>query len=63
MRRKLKDLGMFNMQRSVFVYPYDCRKQLEFIAETFGLDKYTSFIESTYTDIQNDLKKYFKKIM
>src|SRR3989344_461179 len=33
--RKLKDLGMFHIQRSVFAYPFDCREELEFITEHY----------------------------
>lgn len=63
LRRKLKELGMYNMQRSVFAYPHDCRKELEFIAESFKLTKYTSYIEAASTDIDRELYAYFKKIL
>lgn len=63
LRKKLKESGMYNMQRSVFVYPFDCRRELEFIAETFNLTKYTSYLESAYTDIDQELKKHFKKML
>lgn len=63
LRKKLKELGMYNMQRSVFVYPFDCRKELEFITQIFNLEKYASFIEADYTDIDRDLIKYFKSLI
>ncbi|TSA46581.1 hypothetical protein D4R52_00225 [bacterium] len=60
LRRKLKDLGLYNIQRSVFVYPFDCRKELEFVAGYYNLAKFTTYAEISYTDIQQGLKKYFK---
>src|SRR3989344_4676747 len=45
LRRKLKNLGMFNIQRSVFAYPYDCREELDFISNHYGINKYTSYSE------------------
>lgn len=62
LREKLKSLGLYNMQRSVFVYPFDCRKELEFVANFYDLDKYTTYAEVNYTDIDQELKKYFKSL-
>lgn len=60
LRKKLKDLGMYNIQRSVFTYPYDCRDELDFIAGHYGLEKYTSFAEITYSDLDREMRKFFK---
>lgn len=59
LRRKLKELGMYNMQRSVFVYPYDCRKELEFLSDYYGIAKYATYVESNHIDIDRQLRKYF----
>lgn len=63
LRRKLKELGLYNIQRSVFVYPYDCRKELEFITESYGMSRYTCYAEVSYIDIDKELRRYFKKIL
>lgn len=60
LRMKLKELGMYNIQRSVFVYPYDCRGELAFISQHFGVDKYTTYAEVGYSDIDRELRRYFK---
>ncbi len=60
LRRKLKRLGLHNIQRSVFVYPYNCRKELEFISEYYGLTKYTSYFEASVTDLDKELRQHFK---
>lgn len=60
LRRKLKNMGMYNIQRSVFVYPYDCRKELSFVSGYYDLDRFTTYAEVAYTDIDRELKSYFK---
>jgi len=46
LRRKLRDLGFFQLQRSVFVSPYPCEREIDFITEAFGLWSYVTFIET-----------------
>lgn len=62
LRRKLKQLGLYNIQRSVFAYPYDCRKELEFISNYYDLEKYTTYAEVSYTDIDWELTRRFKAL-
>lgn len=57
---KLKELGMYNIQRSVFAYPYDCSKELEFISKHYKIDEFTTYIEAEHTDIDRELKKFFR---
>ncbi|MBI2607967.1 MAG: hypothetical protein HYW51_04035 [Candidatus Doudnabacteria bacterium] len=59
MRRKLKSLGCYNIQRSLFAYPYDCRKELQTVAEYYEVAKYTLFAEVVYTDLDKELRKFF----
>lgn len=60
LRRKLKDLGLYNIQRSVFVYPYDCREELALVADYYKVEKYTTYAETDYIDIDMELKNHFK---
>lgn len=39
-RRKLKDLGFFHLQRSVFILPYPCELELNELADILQLRKY-----------------------
>ncbi len=63
LRTKLKSLGMYNIQRSVFVYPFDCREELEFIGEYYGVSDYSTYVETGYMDIDKELRKYFKVLL
>jgi len=57
--RTLLILGMHNLEKSVFVYPYECRREVEEIAEAFLVSKYVRYIRAGY--IQNDTyaRKFF----
>jgi len=57
---KLKQLGFYPMQKSVFVLPYDCKKEIDFITEIFGLRPFVRLIIAKETDIDLDLKNKFK---
>ena len=58
-RRKLKSLGCYNIQRSTFVYPHDCKKELKSVADYYKVSKYTLFAEVGYIDLQKELRKFF----
>ncbi|TSA45772.1 hypothetical protein D4R52_01800 [bacterium] len=60
LRRKLKNLGMYNIQRSVFAYPFDCRKELNIISDHYNVSECATYAEVSYSDIDKDLRKYFK---
>ena len=57
---KLKKLGFHPMQKSVFIYPYECRDEIDFIIEVFDLRSYVRFVVAKETDIDLDLKTKFK---
>lgn len=44
LRNKIKELGFYQMQKSVWVYPYECEDELLFIAEVFEVQKYIEII-------------------
>jgi hypothetical protein len=60
LRKKIKDLGFSQMQKSVWVYPYECEDELLFIAEMFGVQKYIEIITGDKVLHEKILKKKFK---
>jgi len=36
-RRKIRELGMYQLQKSIWVYPYECSKELDFLCAVFGI--------------------------
>jgi hypothetical protein len=62
LRGKLKELGFFRLQQSVWVCPYPCKKEIDFLREFFGLNsKELILIEGS---IKSDkiLRKFFNLI-
>jgi len=59
LRFRLKHLGFVQLQRSVFVFPYECLKELTFIIEFYSLRKFVRYIVAEHIDSGLDLKKHF----
>lgn len=58
-RRKIKELGFYRLQNSVFVYPYPCFEVVEYIRKYFGIRAEVEYIEAENLESQNDLIKHF----
>lgn len=59
LRFKLKNLNFYQLQKSVFVFPYHCKDEIEFIAEFFGIRKFITYIEANYIEEDKKLLQYF----
>jgi hypothetical protein len=60
LRWKLKELGFFELQKSVFIFPYECKNEVDFIIEYFNLRKYVRFAIVDTIDNELHLKKIFR---
>src|SRR3989344_1178117 len=57
---KLKELNFYPMQKSVFIHPYECKDEIDFIVEMFNLAPYVRFLRVKDVDIALDLKERFR---
>ena len=59
LRSKLQKLGFYLIQKSVWVYPYPCEKEVQLLCEMFNINPYVNIItaERIYND--NSVKRYF----
>lgn len=57
---KLKELGFHPMQKSVFIHPYECQDEINFITEMFELAPYVRFLRIKYIDSELDLRDKFR---
>lgn len=58
--RKLKDLGFYQLQRSVLVHPFPCREEIMTITAAYGLNRFVSYVETDHIDQQQLLIKKFR---
>lgn len=58
LRKNLKNLGFLEFQKSVFVYPFPCQDQINFVINCLGISEYVYYVESSiFPDSQ--LRKIF----
>lgn len=59
LRRKMKNLGFYKLQNSVFVHPFPCYEIVEFIKDYYGVRSEVEYLEADKLESQNDLINYF----
>lgn len=59
LRWKIRQLGFYELQKSVFVLPYKCENEINFVIEYYGLRKYVRFGTLDSIDNAIHLKKIF----
>ena len=59
LRKHLLDLGFYEMQQSLFIHPFDCTEELEYLVELYDTRKYVRFFLVTEVDNELQLKKFF----
>lgn len=59
LREKLKELGLVKFNDSVWVYPYPCQEEIDFIANYWNIGKYVHFALVKDVTNRDYLEKYF----
>ena len=58
--KRLKDLGFYPLQESVFIYPYDCRDEIDFLCEFLSIGRYVNYcIVESLDKREGDLRRIF----
>ena len=59
--RKLKDMEIYPLQKSVFVCPFECRDEIDFVGEVLDVRKYVHYFSANEMDEKDEgfLKKYY----
>ena len=60
LRNKLKELGFYEWQKSVFVYPFPCRDEIDFIVEFFEIRSFVRYAELINPTNEAELKFHFE---
>lgn len=60
LRNKLQELGFKELQKSVFVFPYECEDEINFIMEIFEIRPYVRFMRVDSFTNEEQFKIKFK---
>jgi len=60
LRYKIRLAGFYELQESLFLYPYDCEKEIAEFSKLFKLEKYIRFALIEFIDNQDEIEKIFK---
>ena len=60
LRFALQKMGLAQIQKSVFAYPYPCRKEIDFVAGFFKIRKGITYATANNIENSASLKKKFK---
>ena len=60
LREKMKELGCIRFNDSVWVYPYPCQREIDFIANYWGIGRYVHFILARDITNRDLLERSFK---
>jgi hypothetical protein len=62
LRRKLKELAFFPLQRTLWIYPYDPRNEIQFLAERYHITPFITVMEINRLDKEDEQKaKHYLK--
>lgn len=59
-RHHLNQLGFYEFQKSVFVHPYECKDEIEYLIEFYDTRRFIRFITAESIDNELHLKQHFK---
>jgi DNA-binding transcriptional regulator PaaX len=59
LRKKLKNLGFLEFQKSVFIFPYPCSNEINFVVNFFDIHNYVYYLEAPISS-DFDFREYFK---
>lgn len=63
LRQKLKNLGFYQIQKSVLAYPHHCLEEIEFLIELFQIRPYVRYVEAINITNDFELKLHFSDIL
>ncbi|PIR86478.1 hypothetical protein COU13_00645 [Candidatus Kaiserbacteria bacterium CG10_big_fil_rev_8_21_14_0_10_43_70] len=59
LRQKLDDLGFALYQRSLYIFPYDCRKEISFVVDHFKIRRHVCYIEAEHIEGASKFIRHF----
>jgi DNA-binding PadR family transcriptional regulator len=60
LRWRLKALGFYQYQKSVWVYPHPCEKEILYVTDYFGVGQFVEILSVDHLSKDEELKKFFE---
>jgi len=57
--RKLKEMELYPLQKSVFICPFECRDEVDFIGDIFNIRKFIHYFVAIEIDDEEYLKQFY----
>ncbi|MEK7519968.1 MAG: hypothetical protein AAB581_01860 [Patescibacteria group bacterium] len=59
LRRKLKNIGFYQLQKSVFLHPYPCEKEIDILGAYWGVRDFIVVMHVSHFEGEEKLQRYF----
>jgi len=59
LRHHLKKIGFYKYQESVFVHPFDCKDEMDYLIEFYNLRRFVRFVVADQIDNELELMVHF----
>ena len=59
LRQFLREIGFYPYQKSVYLFPYECKKEIDLIKKIIAGGKYLKYVVATQIEDEDKIKKYF----
>lgn len=63
LHKKLINLGFYNLQKSIFIHPFNCLDEVEFLVELFQIRPYVRYVEISKITNDAELILHFNDIL
>lgn len=58
-RRKLQEFGFFQLQKSIFVFPFDCAEEIRYLRDLYDIGPYVKYLVADIIESEIDLVSEF----
>lgn len=58
-RLKLREFGFYQLQKSVWIYPYKCEKEIAYLRELLGAENYIKVIITKSVELDDEIFNFF----
>jgi hypothetical protein len=59
-QRKIKEVGFYQLQNSLWVYPFDCEEEVGLMANKLGIANYVAFLKTDRVPFDDEVRQYYK---